>query len=218
MPSNFRPVLKGVFCCDQQACPNKRTSEWLFQGSVSQTVCLQKCADQGERCNFVTMDRSKPIGGQVHYCQVSEYCNQTGPYGVPLGENSSNVITYRRLRAAVDSARPAVRQTQRQPSNVASGRSSRTCDLDAIRVPNKTVNVRELLAFMPWYFSDGNGSAQLVPPATYEAYVGMFEQLDDENGFKAKWGLTTAERRSPCFNYTWVSTMISRRPTNPGRV
>ena len=40
-------------------------------------------------------------------------------------------------------------------------------------------------------------SAQLVPPATYETYVGRVEQLDDENGVKAKWGLTTAERRSP---------------------
>eukprot|EP01043_Picozoa_sp_COSAG02_P033927 COSAG02_NODE_2342_length_9101_cov_78.830038_8_plen_637_part_00 len=205
MPSDFRPVFKGIFCCDQHACPNKRTSKWLFQGAVSQTVCLQKCAEQGARCNFVTLDRSKPVGGYVHYCQVSEYCNQTGPYGVPLGENRSNVITYRRDHAMLDAAESVVQKpvAPRRLSTIATGSHRSSCNLGAIRVPNKTVNVRELLGFMPWYFSDGYGSAQLVPPVGYGHYAVMFRQLNDPSGFKAKWGLTTAERRSPCYNYTW---------------
>jgi len=77
------------------------------------------------------------------------------------------------------------------------------CDLNAIRVPNEPVNARELLSFMPWYFSDGSDSAQLIPADRYKTYAGMFRELTDPQGYAAKWGLTTAEQRSACFNYSW---------------
>ena len=48
--------------------------------------------------------------------------------------------------------------------------------------------VREAIGFIPWYFE--------LPDAGYEA---AWEQIRDEGGFKAPYGLTTAERRHPAF-------------------
>lgn len=33
-------------------------------------------------------------------------------------------------------------------------------------------------------------------------FVSMWDQLFDDQGFKARWGLRTAERRHPCYNFT----------------
>ena len=33
-------------------------------------------------------------------------------------------------------------------------------------------------------------------------FLGMFDQLFDSEGFAARWGLRTAEKRHPCYNYT----------------
>ena len=49
---------------------------------------------------------------------------------------------------------------------------------------------REELGYIPWYFS---------LPADKAKYARQWEQLTDEGGFKAPWGLTTAERRAPGF-------------------
>lgn len=59
---------------------------------------------------------------------------------------------------------------------------------------------------MPWYYSDAPSgvAAQLIPPGSYGKYTGMFKQLTDPGGYQAKWGLTSAEQRSPCFNYSWA--------------
>jgi hypothetical protein len=61
---------------------------------------------------------------------------------------------------------------------------------------NKTVGVRELLGLgPPWYFE--------VPPTNGSGkYQTSWSQLFDEQGFKAKWGPTTVERRDRCFNWT----------------
>jgi len=62
---------------------------------------------------------------------------------------------------------------------------------------NKTVTVRELLGLGPaYYFS-------IVPKeANGSKYEAMWPQLFDDQGFWAKYGPTTAERRHKCFNFT----------------
>ncbi len=51
-------------------------------------------------------------------------------------------------------------------------------------------NAREAIGFIPWYFN---------LPADTPAYAAQWNQLTDEQGFRAPWGLTTAERRHPLF-------------------
>lgn len=63
---------------------------------------------------------------------------------------------------------------------------------------NTTANVRELLGLGPPYYFE------IVPqsstgPTKYDA---EWKQLDDPMGFRAQFGPTTVERRSPCFNQT----------------
>ena len=53
-----------------------------------------------------------------------------------------------------------------------------------------TVNVREEIGFVPWYFN--------LPDAGYET---AWKQLMDPSGFWAPFGPTTAERRSPRFRF-----------------
>lgn len=72
-----------------------------------------------------------------------------------------------------------------------------SCDLGAVRQLNKTVQVRELLAFMPWYFET------LIPSNSTKQYMPMWRQLFDPNGYAAHYGLRTAEYRHQCYNYSW---------------
>ena len=71
------------------------------------------------------------------------------------------------------------------------------CDLSSVRVPNRTVQVRELLAFIPWYFDS------LIPQNRTSEYLPMWKELFDPNGFSGEWGLRTAELRHPCYNYSY---------------
>mmetsp|Transcript_26459 Transcript_26459/g.94347 ORF Transcript_26459/g.94347 Transcript_26459/m.94347 type:complete len:493 (+) Transcript_26459:293-1771(+) len=83
------------------------------------------------------------------------------------------------------------RRTPPRDARAASG----ACDLQAVRRLNETVKVRELLAFMPFFYKG------LVPPnAKYDV---MWKQLFDERGFSAPFGLSVAERRHACWNYSW---------------
>lgn len=66
-----------------------------------------------------------------------------------------------------------------------------------MRPENQTANVRELLAFVPFYVES---LLEDEDPSTFRP---MFESLFEEAGFAAPYGLTSAERRSPCFNYSW---------------
>ena len=75
------------------------------------------------------------------------------------------------------------------------------CNLTAVRALNATVNVRELFGFMPWYYSAA--ASPLIPAADVSTYLPMFSQLLDRDGFAGTFGLTTAERRHACYNYTW---------------
>jgi len=59
---------------------------------------------------------------------------------------------------------------------------------EVVRTDGKFANVREEIGFIPWCFH--------LPPAGCE---GAWAQLTDPKGFKAPWGITTAERRHPGF-------------------
>lgn len=54
-------------------------------------------------------------------------------------------------------------------------------------------DVRELHGYTPWYFN--------IPP---EEYSVAWEQITTRKGFKAKWGLTTAEQRDPRFSLSYI--------------
>ena len=55
---------------------------------------------------------------------------------------------------------------------------------------DSSANVREAIGYIPWYF---------MLPATGSKYDVAWQQLTDEQGFSAPYGLTTAERRHPQF-------------------
>lgn len=60
-----------------------------------------------------------------------------------------------------------------------------------VKKPNgKFADVREELGFIPWYFNLPDDKAK---------YANQWDQLTDQKGFDAPWGITTAERRSPFF-------------------
>eukprot|EP01043_Picozoa_sp_COSAG02_P030829 COSAG02_NODE_1986_length_10180_cov_38.805575_10_plen_511_part_00 len=62
---------------------------------------------------------------------------------------------------------------------------------------NATVGVRELLGLgPPWYFE--------VPwkSSSSAKYMKSWQTLFDPDGFQARWGPTTVERRNRCFNWT----------------
>jgi hypothetical protein len=54
----------------------------------------------------------------------------------------------------------------------------------------KFSDAREAIGFIPWYFNLPDDNAK---------YAAQWDQLTDTTGFKAPWGLTTAERRHPKF-------------------
>ncbi|UGU15767.1 glycoside hydrolase [Sinomicrobium kalidii] len=55
---------------------------------------------------------------------------------------------------------------------------------------DSSANVREAIGFIPWYFN---------LPEQGKGYETAWQQVKDEEGFLAPFGLTTAERRSPRF-------------------
>jgi hypothetical protein len=68
--------------------------------------------------------------------------------------------------------------------------TSRTADL-------KVIPVREEIGFIPWYFGQ---------PQPGKGYEVAWKQFTDEEGFKAPWGITTAERRDPTFRSRGTGT------------
>ena len=60
-----------------------------------------------------------------------------------------------------------------------------------VRHPNGQLDdAREAIGYIPWYFN---------LPSDKKEYAKAWDQLIDEKGFTAPWGLTTAERRHPLF-------------------
>lgn len=60
-----------------------------------------------------------------------------------------------------------------------------------VRHPDgRFADAREAIGFIPWYFN---------LPDDKKQYAKQWNQLTDTTGFKAPWGITTAERRHPLF-------------------
>ena len=76
---------------------------------------------------------------------------------------------------------------------------------------NEPAGVRELLGYMPWYFSD----PPLLSSQMSQRYISAWEQLFDDQGFAAPYGLRTAELRSPCYNYSWAHRDCWNGPSWP---
>jgi len=68
---------------------------------------------------------------------------------------------------------------------------------EVVREDGSFSNVREAIGFIPWYFS--------LPPSG-EGYESAWRQFADEKGFRATFGITTAERRHPAFRSHGVGT------------
>ena len=94
-------------------------------------------------------------------------------------------------------------QVPNQNNSSVEHRLPRGCNLQNIRVPNQPVNVRELLAFMPWYYSS------LLPLDTDPQATKWARQFrfllpsSGDDGFAGTFGLRTVQRSTPCYNYTF---------------
>jgi neutral trehalase len=69
-------------------------------------------------------------------------------------------------------------------------------------------DAREAIGFIPWYFNLPEDKAN---------YAKQWSQLTDTLGFKAKWGITTAERRHPLFR-THGQDMVANGMDHFGRM
>ena len=71
------------------------------------------------------------------------------------------------------------------------------------------VTSRELQGLSsPWYFG-------AVPMGNASTYAAAWGRLFDDDGFAAKWGPRTAERRDPCYNFTTNHECSWNGPTWP---
>jgi len=68
---------------------------------------------------------------------------------------------------------------------------------EVVREDGSFADVREAIGFIPWTFA--------LPPAG-KGYEAAWRQLTDERGFRAPFGITTAERRHPAFRSHGVGT------------
>jgi hypothetical protein len=68
---------------------------------------------------------------------------------------------------------------------------------EVVREEGGFAHVREAIGFIPWYFN--------LPPDTPE-HGSAWAQLTNPDGFRAPWGITTAERRHPEFRSHGVGT------------
>jgi len=86
---------------------------------------------------------------------------------------------------------------------------SRSMFLRSLPASGNFSDVREELGFIPWCFN--------LPACGHEA---AWAQLTDPQGFRAPFGITTAERRHPKFSFAWLvanangmgRSGLSRRP------
>ena len=213
-PPGFTAFSTGTFCCDQAPCVGGK-STFLFQGAVDAQACFEKCESGplAGRCNYVTVHRG------ANYCMVEEYCNTTNPFS---GGKPADTTTYHYRKPAATGGAAATGGG----AAAGAGSSGLVCPGNGTaRFPqNQTVTVRELLGYVPFYFSlsgdalPANGArGQLVGAGAPFAKRGgpMWPRLFDTDYFAAKWGLTTAERNSPCYNYSWAHADCWNGPSWP---
>jgi hypothetical protein len=100
---------------------------------------------------------------------------------------------------------------RRQLSSSAPPAASTTLTCPPPWPAGEQVTVRELLGLAtPWYF-------RLVPqdPESVATYGQAWAQLLDPEGFWARWGPRTAERRAPCYNFSFAHECLWNAPTWP---
>ena len=146
---------------------------------------------------------------------VAEYCNTTNPFA---GGSNQDTITYSYKKP--DARAPpnhlpidnTLRHRHDGHPEMTPGHPYCPGNGSARWPQNQTVTVRELLAYMPFYFSLSTAAlpanaedGQLIGKGEKFAKFGapMWPRLFDPNFFQAKWGLLTAERQSPCYNYSY---------------
>ena len=221
-PPGFATVggSAGSFCCNSPGCTEAVYVHRQYSGctlEVAAGLCLQNFSAS---CNFITVHGNSD-------CFIEPGCNASGKY-----RGGGPTWTYRRLRlragdgqadkAVVPLAVTSMTSVVGTPVSIApcAGQAAGALAGNGSCCPgngsapwrqNQSVSVRELLAFCPWYFAlPGEGGSatsagQLISPAVAEKYAGMWRQLFDPEGFGAEWGLRTAERRHPCYNYSYMN-------------
>jgi hypothetical protein len=99
---------------------------------------------------------------------------------------------------------PPPKVSARRPTRKNDPPFNQQCNLSAIRIPDRPVNVRELLAFMPWYYSSLLTEQDSKHNITELANQFQFLlETSGEDGFTAPWGLRTVQKNKPCYNYSW---------------
>eukprot|EP01051_Picozoa_sp_SAG22_P014392 SAG22_NODE_1741_length_3684_cov_1.522734_1_plen_540_part_00 len=200
-PPGFATVVgsAGSFCCTSPGCTEAVFVHRQYSGctlEVAAALCLRNFSTS---CNYITVHSNSD-------CFIEPYCNESGKY---LGGGAT--WTYRRLRGGREDQAVVplmVTTAADTPVSIAPCAGQAAGALAPGGCPgngsapwrhNETVSVRELLAFTPWYFALPEAKAgQLIKPTVAAQYAGIWRQLFDTGGFGAKWGLRTAERRSPC--------------------
>ena len=197
----------GTFCCYHDGCTGAQAVYRQSDNCTTErAVALCESANFSAVCNYITVHDERD-------CFLSSGCNGSGIYN-----GGGPTYTYERKHG--DRTTPQVSSQAQPPPQLAPPATAKV----AVESPpsagavcpgngesfwpwNRTAVVRELLGYMPWYFSladavDGQG--QLIPPPATVRFGGMWRQLFDQDGFAGPWGLRTAERRSPCYNYSWA--------------
>ena len=189
----------GTFCCTEDGCGGAVSVHRQSENcSVARAVELCESSNFSAVCNYISVHNNND-------CFLATYCNGSGIY-----HGGGPTYTYKRERGPTERTRISRTALTSSEGDVRPSDTPVGCPGDGNKLwPwNQTVSVRELLAFMPWYFSlpDGSGEqqGQLIPSSSAAKYGGMWRQLFDPQGFAAPWGLRTAERRAPCYNYSWA--------------
>ena len=117
---------------------------------------------------------------------------------------SQDIITQQHWNPTIDSFAviPPPKTTKSAETKLKNMDLAPGCELNKIRTPNQPVGFRELLAFMPWYYSS---LLPLEDPVAVD-WARQFRSLlksSGNEGFSGPWGLRTVQRSSPCYNFTW---------------
>jgi hypothetical protein len=227
--ANFSLYSRRRFCCQNGDCDH---AAFIYNGiATSQSDCEAKCNAFGDRCQFYTYYTSAADCQLSDACEASAqaadtsgstYRRNSQPSAwIPVAKNyterfhdqqsflleslwNDNITMFATL--SLPSPSQTLHGDDPGPGpgpNMASATDDAypTAPPPGARCPpswprNETVTVRELLGYTPWYFGVlPNASA----PTRFED---SWRVLTAEGGFNATWGLLTAERRAPCYNYS----------------
>lgn len=84
-----------------------------------------------------------------------------------------------------------------EPTGSTPSTAAKGCNLTSLRVVNETVNVRELLGYMPFYFDT------LIPDNVGKGMVSSWKYIFDKEFFSGPFGLRSLEFGNVCYNYSY---------------